>query len=125
MNSEWLGARVRELREQAGLTQSQLGEKMGVQRLAVARWESGDREPGWSTILELCRVFSVDCTAFTQEPAERESTGPGRPRKAEAEVPGEKPVDSKPSKAPGVSKAKRSGRKPAEEPGGKAKRPRK
>jgi len=27
----------------------------------------------------------VDCTAFTQEPAGREPTGPGRPRKAEGE----------------------------------------
>jgi hypothetical protein len=30
-------------------------------------------------------ALGVDCTAFTQPPADREPAGPGRPRKVEAE----------------------------------------
>jgi len=85
MNADWLGSRLRELREQAGMTQAALAEVIGVQRLAVARWEAGTREPGWSTILALCEVFGVDCRALTQEPAEQPPAKPGRPRKAAAD----------------------------------------
>jgi len=98
MDAKQFGGRLRELREQAGLTQAQLATAAGVQRLAVARWEAGSREPGWSNVMALCQALGVDCTAFTQEPAQREPAGPGRPRKADATVPG---------KAPGKAKAKR------------------
>jgi transcriptional regulator with XRE-family HTH domain len=36
---------ARRLREQAGLTQGEVGAAVGVRASAVARWESGDRVP--------------------------------------------------------------------------------
>jgi DNA-binding XRE family transcriptional regulator len=81
-NPTWFAGRLRELREKAGLTQEQLAERAGVKRDAVARWESGRREPGWSNVLALCAALGVTCEAFTQEPKERQPVGPGRPRKA-------------------------------------------
>jgi transcriptional regulator with XRE-family HTH domain len=104
MKTDWLGGRLRELRERVGLTQAQLAEKMGVQRLAVARWEAGSREPSWTTILALCNVLGVDCRAFTQDPVERDPAGPGRPRKASAVEEAAK-VEEKPKK----TKKKRNG----------------
>jgi transcriptional regulator with XRE-family HTH domain len=77
----WFPGRLRELREGAGLTQAQLAEKVGVGRDAVARWEAGVREPGWSSILALAEALGVDCTAFTVEPEAAAPHGPGRPRK--------------------------------------------
>lgn len=37
----WLGNRIRAAREQAGLTQDNVAELIGVSRTAVARWENG------------------------------------------------------------------------------------
>jgi len=37
-----IGDRIRKARTDAGLTQAQLGEAVGVSRAAVAQWESGD-----------------------------------------------------------------------------------
>lgn len=58
-------------------------DKAGVLRGAVARWERGDREPGWSNILALCQALGVSCEAFTEEPTTQAPSGPGRPRKAD------------------------------------------
>lgn len=35
----------RALREQAGLTQAELAEALGVRRSTISRWETGDRTP--------------------------------------------------------------------------------
>jgi transcriptional regulator with XRE-family HTH domain len=86
----WFPGRLRELREGAGLTQAQLAEKVGVGRDAVARWEAGVREPGWSYVLALAEALGVDCTAFTVKPEDTPPHGPGRPRKA-ADTPGTAP----------------------------------
>jgi transcriptional regulator with XRE-family HTH domain len=83
----WFAGRLRELREAAGWTQEQLAERAGVKREAVARWEAGKREPGWSNVLALAAALGVDCTAFTQAPADRPSARPGRPRKEPASPP--------------------------------------
>ena len=36
-----LGERIAQARKQAGLSQEQLGEKLGVSRQAISKWESG------------------------------------------------------------------------------------
>jgi hypothetical protein len=43
--------------------------------------EQGVREPAWRSVLSLASALGVDCTAFTQPPAQREPPAPGRPRK--------------------------------------------
>jgi transcriptional regulator with XRE-family HTH domain len=87
-NPNWFPGRLRELREKSGLTQEQLADRAGVKRDAVARWESGRREPGWSNVLALCAALGVTCEAFTQKPTPRPPVGPGRPRKASANAEG-------------------------------------
>ncbi|MBI1915407.1 MAG: helix-turn-helix transcriptional regulator [Planctomycetes bacterium] len=85
MSAEWFAGRLRELRSQAGLTQEQLAEKVGVKRDAIARWERGSREPSWSNVVALVNALGVDANAFLQEPVTPPPAGPGRPRKAPAE----------------------------------------
>jgi transcriptional regulator with XRE-family HTH domain len=72
---------LKELREAAGLTQPQLAEKAGLSKAGIADIEQGRRVPSWDTVLALATALGVSCEAFTHQPAEREATGRGRPRK--------------------------------------------
>jgi transcriptional regulator with XRE-family HTH domain len=98
-SAEWFAGRLRELREAAGWTQEQLAERVGVKREAVARWEAGKREPGWSNVLALAEALGVDCTAFARPPTERPPTAPGRPKRGPAAEPSPKRPRGRPPKA--------------------------
>ena len=54
-----LNERIIQARKQAGLTQEQLGEKLGVSRQAVSKWESGQANPDVTYIMEICRLFGL------------------------------------------------------------------
>ena len=62
------GARLRALREAAGLTQAKLAEKADMQPSVLARLERGEREPTWPTVLKLAESLSVTPDAFTEKP---------------------------------------------------------
>lgn len=51
--------RIALARKQAGLSQEQLGEKLGVSRQAVSKWESGQNNPDVAYLAEMCRLFGV------------------------------------------------------------------
>ena len=51
--------RIALARKQAGLSQEQLGEKLGVSRQAVSKWESGQSNPDVAYLAEMCRLFGV------------------------------------------------------------------
>jgi transcriptional regulator with XRE-family HTH domain len=61
------GARLRALRVAAGLTQEQLAEQVDMHYQAIARYERGDREPGWSTVIKLAHALGVTPDAFLQD----------------------------------------------------------
>ncbi len=44
------------LREAIGITQSQMGEKLGVAKLTVSRWERGDIRPSSSSLAAIRRL---------------------------------------------------------------------
>src|SRR5262245_25293212 len=108
-------ARLKELREQAGLTQQALADAAGMHRFGVAKLEQGLREPSWGTVKALCQALGVSCEAFNQEAAARPPTSPGRPRKTEALRHG---------KAPGKPAREQSAGRTTEGASGKGKRPR-
>lgn len=57
---EDLGQRIKRLREAAGLSQQQLGEKVGVSRIAVRKWEIGQTSNlKLDNLMSLCRLFRV------------------------------------------------------------------
>jgi transcriptional regulator with XRE-family HTH domain len=68
------GTRLRALRESKGLTQVQLADLADMSSNAVAMLERGERRPSWDTVLALCRVLKVQCTAFTEGAAEGDAT---------------------------------------------------
>lgn len=60
MDQVKIGKFIAELRKAAGLTQEQLGEKMGVTNKTVSRWETGSYMPGIDTMLELSKFFGIN-----------------------------------------------------------------
>lgn len=51
--------RVKELREKAGLTQKELGEKVGVSRQAVHAVETGKFDPSIWLAYDLAKYFEI------------------------------------------------------------------
>lgn len=54
-----LGGRIAQARKQAGLSQEQLGEKLGVSRQAVSKWESDQTNPDVAYVAQMCRLLGV------------------------------------------------------------------
>jgi len=55
-----IGNRITELRNEKGLTQEQLAEKLDVSRAALSSWENGKKEISLESLLKLCKFFDVD-----------------------------------------------------------------
>ena len=55
-----MNARIKQVRQDAGLTQSQFAEKIGLSRNYVAMLEIGQREPSERTVADICREFGVN-----------------------------------------------------------------
>jgi transcriptional regulator with XRE-family HTH domain len=72
-----LGRALRELRKQAGITQEQLAERLGVDPTFVGRLERGQRGAHWRTIRRIVAALDTGVGDFaTQiEDAERELRG--------------------------------------------------
>lgn len=65
-----LGQRIKQLREQAGLTQEQLGQrfytekKNGMGKQAISHWENDRNQPTASQLILLCSIFNVSADAL-------------------------------------------------------------
>lgn len=68
--------RLKELRTQRGLTQTQVGDLIGVSCVTIARYEAGDREPSNAKISTLADYFgvTVDYLMGRDEPTPEERT---------------------------------------------------
>lgn len=56
--------RIKELREAAGLTQRELGERVGVSGPAVAMWETGENRPTLTNLEKLSDVLGASIDAI-------------------------------------------------------------
>ena len=59
MNNYHFGNYICELREKKGLSQSQLGEKLGVSNKAVSKWENGGAYPSSELMLPLAKELGI------------------------------------------------------------------
>ena len=73
-----LGERIALARKQAGLSQEQLGERLGVSRQAVSKWESDQNNPDVAYIAELCRLFGVSSDWLLLGDESAREKAPGR-----------------------------------------------
>ena len=53
------GQRIKEARKKAGLTQKELGEKLGVAYQTLAQWENDLRNPKYETLQRIDRKSVV------------------------------------------------------------------
>ena len=67
--STTFGQRLKSLRLDAGLSQTQLGERAGMVYQAVAKIERGAVEPTWPTVLQLAEALGVTPDAFLGDDA--------------------------------------------------------
>ena len=54
-----MNSRIKMIRQNEGLTQSQFADKIGLSRNYVAMIEIGQREPSDRTISDICRIFDI------------------------------------------------------------------
>lgn len=52
--------RIRQLRKELGLSQTEFGEKIGVKQVTVAGYETGTRKPLDAVIKAICTEFGVN-----------------------------------------------------------------
>lgn len=56
-----IGYRIKELRTEKHISQSQLGEMLGVSQDTVSLWEKSKSLPSVDIIIKLSEIFSVSC----------------------------------------------------------------
>lgn len=59
-----LGRRIQEARKAAGLSQESLGERLGVSRQAVSKWEADAAVPELENLIAMSRIFGVTVGAL-------------------------------------------------------------
>lgn len=75
-----LGQRIAQYRKAAGLSQETLGERVGVSRQAVSKWETDAAAPDMENLIALARIFGVSLAELTETPEPPGNTaGPVRP----------------------------------------------
>ena len=64
--------KIKELRENAGMTQKELADKLLVTPQAISRWEKGETEPSVSTLDSIAKIFNVTLDElFGHEPPQQ------------------------------------------------------
>lgn len=59
--------RLRQAREQAGLTQQDLAKKLGVTKSAIGNYENGVSSPKWDILIKIFDVLHVDPNFLYQD----------------------------------------------------------
>ncbi len=55
-----IGGFLKQLRNETGLTQESLAERLGVSRRTVSRWETGTNMPDFDLLIEMSDLYNVD-----------------------------------------------------------------
>ncbi len=64
MDEKSIGQKIYELRKKAGYSQEELGERIGVSRQSVSKWELSEAMPSASNLGALSNLFSVTADYF-------------------------------------------------------------
>lgn len=54
-----LGDRIREIRQSRGMSQVELGKKIGVSKQSISNWENENIQPSIDMLIRIAKVFSV------------------------------------------------------------------
>ena len=67
------GDKLSILRKKEGLSQEELGEKLGVTRQTVSKWELGQSKPDTDKLMELSKLLNVDFNTLVDDNVELET----------------------------------------------------
>lgn len=59
-----IGHRIEELRKHLRLSQEEFGDKIGVARQTISKWELGDNTPTIKNLQKICDMFKIDINFF-------------------------------------------------------------
>jgi DNA-binding XRE family transcriptional regulator len=76
-----IGRRLRELREEKGLTAYEIARRSGIHRPNISRMESGKHVPTVDTLDRLARALGVPVAALLAEPLRYQVSGPRNRRR--------------------------------------------
>ena len=54
-----LGDRIREIRQSRGMSQVELGKRIGVSKQSISNWENENIQPSIDMLIRIAKVFSV------------------------------------------------------------------
>lgn len=63
----FVGGKIRQLRKQRSLTQSELAQRIGVQQSDLCRMENGEYKVSLETLFKILSVFGMDIGEFFRE----------------------------------------------------------
>ena len=97
-NTNTLGGRIQAGRKAAGLSQEALGERLGVSRQAVSKWEADAAVPELENLIAMSRIFGVTIGALLGVEPSAQSSGQAEltPEENQETAP---PADTAPSPA--------------------------
>lgn len=58
-NTNVFPERLKEMRLKRGMTQKELGEKVGVKQNTFTNWENGKREPNFDNLIKLADILDT------------------------------------------------------------------
>lgn len=64
MKQEKIGALIKDLRKESGLSQQKFAEKYGVTYQAVSKWENGKNIPDIAILKQICDDYNIDLNDF-------------------------------------------------------------
>ena len=70
-----LGKTLAELRKNAKMTQSELGEKLNISAQAISKWENGTSEPDLATIKKIAAIYGVPVSSIIEEDVDKIDIG--------------------------------------------------
>ncbi len=62
-----IGEKIVKLRKQAGMSQETFGEKLGISRQAVSKWENGTAQPTNENLAQIARLFDVTISSLLDD----------------------------------------------------------
>ena len=66
MEERTVGALIKALRRERGMTQKELAEQLHVTEQAVSRWERGVGRPDVGLLAQICKMFGVSMASLLQ-----------------------------------------------------------
>lgn len=62
-----MGKKIKNVRDEAGLTMDEFGKYFGVGRVTVSRWEKGKKSPDLDTMIKISEKFEKPIDFFIKE----------------------------------------------------------